>query len=156
MVEFDGLLRLIEALNRQEVEYIVVGGIALGLHGLTRATQDVDIFVRPSEENIDRLRAALRSIWNDPDIEQITAEDLGGEYAAVRYGPPGEEWTIDFLSGLGTAFRYDDLAWHVVEAGGLSTRVATPQTLYEMKKGTIRPQDKVDAAALRERFSLEP
>ena len=50
----------------------------------------MDIFVCPAPANIERLKQALHSVWDDPDIEQITAEDLAGEYPTVRYVPPDE------------------------------------------------------------------
>ena len=43
MIDLDRLLALIRALNREGVEYVVIGAVALGLHGLARATEDVDL-----------------------------------------------------------------------------------------------------------------
>ena len=73
---------------------MLIGGVALHLHGIVRATEDIDLFVRADEENIERLRPALRTIWTDPDIAQITAADLAGEYPTVGYGPPDSELTL--------------------------------------------------------------
>jgi hypothetical protein len=42
------LLNLLRALNEQSVEYALVGGAAMNLHGVVRATEDIDLFVRPS------------------------------------------------------------------------------------------------------------
>ena len=39
-------------------------------------TEGVDLFIRPSGDNIDRLKMALGSLWNDPEIGEISAEDL--------------------------------------------------------------------------------
>lgn len=153
-MSFDRFLQVLRALESHEVEYILVGGVALGVHGLIRATEDIDVFVRPSAENIGRLKAALKAIWNDPDIDQISVDDLAGEYPTVRYGPPGESFVIDLLARLGSAFSYDDLEYERAELEGVPVRVATPKTLYRMKRGTVRPIDRADAAALRERFGL--
>lgn len=49
----------------------------------------------PDERNIERLRNALSSVFDDPDILQITAGDLGGDYPAVQYGPPGVDQQED-------------------------------------------------------------
>lgn len=59
------------------------------------------------------------------------------------------------MSRLGEAFAYADLAFQVVEIEGVKVRVVTPQTLYDMKKDTVRYKDKLDAGILRERFGLE-
>jgi hypothetical protein len=42
-----------------------------------------------------------------------------------------------------------------VELGDLTVRVASPRMLYRMKKDTVRPQDRADAARIREAFGLE-
>ena len=131
-----------------------VGPVPLGIHGLVRATEDVDLFIRPDGENVERLKRALRSVWDDPEIASITAQDLAGEYPTVRYGPPGEGFVIDLLSRLGSAFAFEDLEAETVSLEGVPVRVATPATLYRMKKGTVRPIDRADAAALREKFRL--
>jgi hypothetical protein len=52
---------VIARLNEAGVECVVVGGVALHLHGPIRATEDLDVFVRPEPANIERLRAAQKS-----------------------------------------------------------------------------------------------
>ena len=151
-MDFDKFLEVLRALAREGVDYVLVGAVALGIHGLVRATEDVDLFIRPDGENVERLKRALRSVWDDPEIAGITAQDLAGEYPTVRYGPPGEGFVIDLLSRLGSAFAFEDLEAETVSLEGVPVRVATPATLYRMKKGTVRPIDRADAAALREKF----
>jgi hypothetical protein len=73
---FDDVLRVIEALNSAGVEYVVIGGVGLNVHGIIRATEDLDLFVRPDAGNVARLRSALKAVWSDPSIEEITADDL--------------------------------------------------------------------------------
>ena len=46
-------------LNEKQVEYLVVGGWALGVHGYVRATGDMDVWIGSNEENLDRLLSAL-------------------------------------------------------------------------------------------------
>ncbi len=58
----------------------------MAAHGLDRATRALDLFVAPDPDNIERLRSALRSVFDDPEIELITSEDLAGDYPAVQYG----------------------------------------------------------------------
>ena len=57
-MDFERFLDLVKALTREGVEYVLVGGVALNLHGIVRATEDVDLFIRPSEDNVDRLKRA--------------------------------------------------------------------------------------------------
>ena len=154
-MDFDKVMQLLRELHEHEVDYVLVGGGALILHGIVRATTDVDLFVRPEAGNVERFRSALRAIWDDPAIAEITADDLAGEFPAVRYVPPDEKVPMDILSRLGTAFRFEDIESQVIEYEGVPVRIATPLMLYRMKKDTVRPQDRVDAGILREHFELE-
>ena len=143
------------ALEREGVQYIIIGGIALNLLGLVRTTEDLDIFVAPERDNLERLKAALRSVFDDPTIEEISADDLLGDYPAVQYTPPEGSFHLDILTRLGEAFLFRDLEPIRVDLDGQAVSVASPRTLYLMKKGTVRPKDWGDAAALRQRFRLE-
>ena len=87
-MEFERVLGFIKALNEERTEYVVFGAVALAAHGIVRATADLDLFVRPSEENVERLKRALRRTWNDPEIDDIAAADLAGEYPAIQYARP--------------------------------------------------------------------
>ena len=146
---------VLAALVEAQVEFIVFGAIALMAHGLVRATQALDIFVRPDAQNVDRLRAALKRVYpEDASIDEISHVDLAGEYPAIRYNAP-DGFGLDILSKLGNAWTYDGIEHEVKELQGVRIRVATPAMLYRMKKDTLRWKDKIDDAALRERFGLE-
>jgi predicted nucleotidyltransferase len=155
MEYFDRFLTLLAALDREQVEYILIGGVAVNLHGIIRHTEDIDLFVRPEPENVERLKRALRAVWDDPAIEEISADDLAGNYSTIRYGPPGDDFYVDILSSIGTAFRYDDLEFTKIEVDGVPVRLATPETLVEMKRDTVRLRDKDDVARLRDHLHLE-
>lgn len=120
-----------------------------------RGGQDLDIFIAPDAANVERLRTALKSVFADPHIDEITAEDLLGEYPAVQYVPPTGEFYIDILTRLGEAFSYDDLEAEVVDLDGVPVTLVTPRMLYEMKRGTARTKDRADAEAIARRFKLE-
>lgn len=154
-MSFEELLNLLRALDEQSVEYVLIGGAAMNIHGVIRATEDVDLFVRPDSKNIKNLRAALRSLWDDDEIDLITADDLAGTYPVIRYGPPQGNIAIDLLAGLGDSYTYDDIASETVEIEGVRVRIATPQMLYRMKRNTVRPIDRSDADALRSIFDFE-
>lgn len=153
LVDEARLRAVFRALAEKQVAYAVFGGVALGLHGLSRATADLDIFVAPDPVNIERLKSALRAVFDDPSIDEISADDLCGDYPAVRYGPP-DGFGFDILTRLGEAFRYSDLEIEVKTFGDVEARVVTARTLWQMKKGTVRPVDRVDAHALADRFGF--
>ena len=153
-MNFGRFLDVLRAFERAEVDYVLVGGVAVNLHGIVRATEDIDFFVRPEPGNIERVKDALRSIWKDPEIDGIRAEDFE-QYPTLRYAPPGEEIVVDLLTRLGTAFAFEDLEAESVTIEGVSVCVATPRTLVRMKRGTLRMIDKADAAALSRAFRIE-
>lgn len=155
-MDFDILKRVLAALESRGVTYAIFGAVALNLHGLARATEDLDIFVAPDEANIGRLKLALREVHDDPQIEQITAEDLLGEYPAVQYNPPEGAFHIDILTRVGEAFTFANLELERVPYDDLIVSVVSSRTLYKMKKDTVRPKDRIDADWLRNRFNLEP
>jgi hypothetical protein len=134
-VEFDPARRVLEALERENVRYAVFGAVALGIHG-------------------EGLKRALRSVFDDPSINEISADDLLGDYPAVQYVPPEGAFHLDILTRLGEAFRFSDLEILRAPFEGLSVSVVSPQTLYRMKRGTVRAKDRADAEMLRRRFAL--
>ncbi len=147
--------KVLAALNREGVQYVVFGAVALNLLGLARATEDLDIFIAPDRSNVDRLKAALRSVFDDPHIDEITADDLLGDYPAVQYVPPDGPFHLDILTRLGEAYRFEDLEARPVQLDDVTVPVVTPRMLYRMKRDTVRPRDRGDADLLRRRFGLE-
>lgn len=155
MIDFNRVLSIVEAFNREGVAYKVFGGVAVNFHGIPRATDDVDFFVDPVPENVVRIKRALRSIWNDPHLDEIQDDEMLGVYPSFKYYPPDEPFSIDVVARLGEAFKYDELDAETQEISGLRVRLVTPQTLYRMKRDTVRDKDKIDALNLRKRFKLE-
>ena len=146
--------RFSQALAAEDVAYAVFGAIAMALHGLPRATADLDLFIQPAPENVERLKRALARVWDDPPIDEISPEDLCGDYPAVRYYPP-TGFFLDIVTRLGTAFTWDGLEIEEKRYEGIPVRVVSPKTLWRMKRGTVRPSHRFDAALLAKRFGLE-
>jgi hypothetical protein len=154
-VDREEIMRVLRAFQAAGVEYVLIGAAAMGFHGLVRATQDLDLFIRATAENVERLRSALRAVYqSDPHISEISAADLLGDYPAIRYYPPTGDIYFDVLTRLGEAASFETIEAEIKEVDGTQVRVATPSALYNLKKGTVRLQDRADAAALRQRFNL--
>ena len=143
---------VLDALDKQKVKYILVGGIAVMLHGIERLTRDIDIFVKMDNKNIERLRKALHSIFEDESIKEITLEELQ-KYAVIRYGTP-DDFYIDIIARLGEVAVYEDLEYEIISCQDIKIRIATPETLYNLKKDTIRYKDKFDAAYLKDLIKI--
>ncbi len=153
-MEPETIRALFAALRDEKVDYVLVGAVAMDVLGIGRLTEDIDLFVRPTPDNVGRLRRVLRRVWQDPAIDEITAADLAGEYPAVQYVAP-DGTPIDIMSRLGEAFEFGDLEASVYSYGDVDVKVATPATLYRMKRDTVRLRDKADAQMLKEKFGLK-
>lgn len=149
------VLDVFRAFEREGVRYKVVGAVAINLIGLPRATDDLDIFVEPSVDNVDRMKRALKAVFHDPAIDEMSSEELLGDYPAIEYNPPDGTFHIDILHRLGEAFHYGDIEAEVLDVEGVQVPCATPRMVYRMKKDTVRPQDRADAERLREHFHIE-
>jgi hypothetical protein len=154
-VDYERTKATLAALERHGARYVVFGAVALNLQGLARFTTDFDLFIAPEAANVERVKAALREVFGDPEIDKISAEDIMGAYPAVQYVPPAGDFHIDLVARLGEAFRFEDVEAERLPFEELTVSVATPRMLYRMKKDTVRLKDRADAEALRQRFHLE-
>ena len=148
------LSSIFRALNQEGVRYVVFGGIAVIARGVTRTTQDLDVFLDPAAANVEATRRALQSVFGDPALDELTAEVLT-EYGLVRYGPPEHDFVIDLTTRIGEAFAFDDVESTPVELHGVPVPVATPRMLIRMKQGSHREKDRSDVVRLRERHRIE-
>lgn len=151
----DEILRVLRAFEDEQLEYVLIGATAMGFHGLVRATEDVDLFIRATDENVARLRRAFAAVYaGDANIEEIRAGDLLGDYPALRYYPPTGDLYFDVMTRLGEVASFESVEAETKVVEGIRVRVATPLALYRLKRGTVRALDRQDAAALREKFEL--
>ena len=154
-MDYEATKRVPQAFEREGVRYVVFGAAALNFHGLPRFTEGLDLFIAPTSDNVARVRRALHAVFDDPSIDQIDEHDLLGDYPAIQYVPPDGTFHIDLLTRLGQAFAFDDLEIARLPFDDLTISVASPRTLYRMKRATVRLKDRADAELLRERFGLD-
>ena len=84
-IMFDKFLELMKTLEEFNVEYILIGGLAINIHGFARNTEDIDLFINPTNKNINNIQKALFKVFNDDEIYQITTEEIE-KYSVIRYG----------------------------------------------------------------------
>jgi len=137
----------IESLNSSGVEYLIVGAVALAYHGFPRYTGDLDIFVRNTPENAQRLEAALgRFGFGSVGLK---AADFVNSYQVIQLGAAPNR--VDLLTSI-TGVTFDD-AWAARvrgDLGGIQANFIGRQTLIENKQATGRPQDQADLDVLRQ------
>jgi hypothetical protein len=140
---------ILRVLGAHEVDYVVIGGLAVQTHGHTRTTQDLDLVPEPSPANLERLEAALTALGARPagkarpaKIEIPTAgvleldTDAGG--VDVHLDPPG-------------AAPYAALRARALKVElDVSVLVAGRDDLIAMKRASGRPIDRSDLLALTE------
>lgn len=147
--------RILAAFEEEGVRYLVFGGAAMNPHGLPRFTEGLDVFIEPTRENVEAVKRALRKVYDDPNVDEISADDLVGEYPAVQYVPPEGDFHVDILTRLGDVFRFEDLEPDETMLDGEKVRLVSPRTLYRMKRNTVRPKDRLDADGLRAKYGFE-
>jgi hypothetical protein len=152
---------IVEALNHRQVQYLIVGGLAVVAHGYVRLTADVDLMLAIDGPNLSRAVAAMKSLDYRPRapvaIEDFLSADLRGQWATQKnmvvfalYSPryPGTEVDffleppIDFGPAYAAAVRLE------VAPGTLATFCGVDD-LIRMKTKAGRPRDLEDIRQLR-------
>ena len=136
---------LLAAFLAAHVEYVVVGGVAVNAYGYSRATSDLDVFIRPTEENARAAFAALRELG--VPLDGYEASDLLDDEQNLRFGP--DEDHVDILASIG-AMSFDQVWRNRMEReiGGLLVRFISKADLMENKRQTGRLRDLADVEEL--------
>ncbi len=135
------LREFIELLNSHGVEYVVLGGFALAFHGHPRFTGDLDILVRISRENAERVHAVVQEVgFASTGLSPAGFTDSD---RIVQLGQPPVR--IDILTKA-SGVEFDEV-WRTRvhgEIDGAPVDFISRECLIKNKKATDRPQDRVD------------
>ena len=141
----DDWKEFVECLNANCVEYLLVGGHAVAVHGLPRLTKDLDFFLRQTEANATRVVAALKDFGFGS--LGVKVQDLLMPGSFIMLGHPPLQ--IDLITSIaGVAFEE---AWSdrlETTLAGKTVHVISKQHLLINKRAAGRPQDLADAARL--------
>jgi len=136
------------ALVAENVEFVIVGAYALALHGVPRYTGDLDVLVRPTKVNADRVWRALARFGAPVEAAGVAPADFAAPGIVYQIGLPPRR--IDLLTQItGVAF---DEAWASREPAALEEHVVHfigREAFVRNKEATGRPKDLVDAARLK-------
>jgi hypothetical protein len=138
-------ISLLAAFAAAKVEYAVVGGVAVNAHGYVRATNDLDIFIRPTEDNARAAFNALLALG--VPLEGLTPSDLLNDEENLRFGPAEDH--IDILASIGE-MPFDQVWRNRIETtvAGLSVPFISKSDLIENKRQVGRLRDLADAEEL--------
>jgi hypothetical protein len=136
------LREFIALLLSRSVDFVVIGGHAVAFHGYPRLTDDLDILVRPTPENAQRLIEALRT-FGFGDIG-LSADDFLAADTVIQLGRAPNR--IDLLTEI-YGVTVDEIWQTKVPAllDGLPVTMIGRDALIRNKRATARPQDLVDA-----------
>jgi hypothetical protein len=149
------LIEVASAMEKFKVPFVVVGGYALALHGIVRATMDVDFVIHLTEGNLQAAENALNSVGLQSRIP-VRASDVykfRKEYIEKRnllawsfadFKNPTRQ--VDILIDVDK----DDLEVVKISVGGHKIPVVSLRSLQKMKEKAGRPQDLVDVQNIKE------
>jgi len=133
---------LLEALARHEVRYLIVGGLAFIYHAKPRFTKDLDVWVDPAPNNLEKANQALAE-FGSPDLLDIDRRD-----SILQIGLPPNR--IDVLQTIeGVSFKD---AWpkrEVAPYGAVDANWIDLDSLIEIKERIDDPRHQADARDLR-------
>ncbi len=138
--------KLLESLARAEVKFIIVGGVAVALNGFVRTTEDVDILIERSPENITRLLQALAR-FGEGHARELTSADFDDAEGAIRII---EDFPLDIFTVV-RGKRYADLIRSVRQTriSDIDVNYLNAKALISMKEKSQREKDQIDVSALR-------
>ena len=138
--------KLLAKLARAEVKFIIVGGVAVALNGFVRTTEDVDILIEASADNVGRLLDELGN-FGEGYARELSPADFSDSEGAIRII---EDFPLDVFTIL-RAKRYADLvgATKTTRIDDVDVRYLNAETLIALKSNSQRDQDRIDVSALR-------
>ena len=141
-------LKFVKAAGESNLEYLLIGGLALAMHGIQRYTSDADVWIQPTNDNKENLINTLLALNYDPDdIEYINELDFT-EAQIVRLEGP-----IDILTKVHFRMEYDlcrARAREFVSAVGFKIFFFHINDLRESKILARRPKDLNDVLMIDE------
>jgi hypothetical protein len=140
--------KLLVLLAEATVDFIVVGGIAVSIQGYVRLTEDVDLLIDDSRENVRRLLNRLAD-YGEGFAKELSLADFNDEEGAIRIVEETEQCQIDLFTRM-SGRSYQDVIEDAdrFEVGGHLIAVASKNSLIGWKSKSVREKDRFDAEAL--------
>jgi hypothetical protein len=139
------LREFIELLNSRAVEYVVVGAHSLAFHGRPRYTGDLDILIKPSPENAEKISAVLAEFGFAES--EFKAADFVQPDQMIQLGRVPNR--IDLMTGITGVATGEVFAKKIsAELSGLPVFILSKDLLIQNKRAVARPQDLADIDAL--------
>lgn len=135
---------LLSLLNKHGVEYLLIGGYAVGYHGYPRATQDMDLWIAIHPDNAERLIAALEEFIG---ATGLTPDRFLEEGAIMRMGI--SPMRVDITNRISGVSFSDCYARRVIDTiAGIQVNIISLDDLKNNKRAAGRPKDLADLSYL--------
>jgi len=142
-------LDLLAALVQAEARFLVVGAHAMAVHGVPRATGDLDVWIARDPENADRVYAALARFGAPLAAIGISRDDLRRENEVLQIGlPPRRLDVLTSISGVSFDEAHPDRVTR--EIAGIPIPFLGREALVRNKRASGRTKDLADLEALGE------
>jgi hypothetical protein len=139
--------KLLADLAQHDVDFAVVGGVAVILNGYPRVTVDVDILVDATTDNLRKLLDRLAG-WGEGWARELTLEDFAPQEGSIRVM---EDFDLDIFTRMrGRSLADFRPRLRHLESGGVRIPFLAPEDLVSLKEGSWREKDQLDVAALKE------
>ena len=145
----DDFLDFLRGLLAADVRFLIVGAHALAVHGVPRATGDMDVWIDPTEDNANRVWQALLSFGAPVESLEVTQADLTRADVVIQIGlPPRRIDVLTSVSGLDFSTTWSTRIAN--EVAGLVLPFPSREALIANKRATGRLKDLADLEALGE------
>ena len=141
--------KLLVLLTESGARFVVVGGVAVTLHGYVRFTEDMDLLVATDSPNLDCVLRAL-SRFGKGHAAELSPADFEDSEGAIRIVEEEESCHIDLFTRL-SGKRYEDILpdADTLNVRGRAVHYASKAALIAWKEASLREKDRLDALALR-------
>ena len=138
-------VRLLVELAKAKLDFVTVGGLACAMNGHVRMTEDVDILVRRTPDNLSGLLLTLADV-GEGFARELTVQDFPDEEGAVRII---EDFPIDIFVRM-NGQTYETLQKHIKHRGaeGIPIPYLDIPGLLLLKSDSLREKDRIDVLAL--------
>ena len=157
MIEY---LKIFSLLNKNKIKYIIVGGLAVNIHGIPRATYDIDLLLDMSNENLEKFIFFMKKLGFKPKIpvkiENLLSKEKRKKWIEEKnmkafslYNPKFTITEIDVV--INTSISYKDAIKNVVykKIRNIILPVISIKDIIKMKTASARKQDIADIEMLK-------
>lgn len=140
----------LRALNSNQVEYMIIGGAAVNIHGYTRSTGDLDIWYNPTAENFEKLLLSISDFGFETDaINDLASQALLKTFIRL----PVDNFFIELLSSIDGKFSFEEAYENVFnfQLQDVVVPVIGYNNLIQNKIMARRAKDLEDIAQLEKR-----